>query len=128
VDKFKDYNDTFGHQQGDVVLKTVAKVFMQSAKRPGDFAARWGGEEFVVVLPNTVLNGALDIAEKIRTDVESALIPCADSSGNRITISIGVNSQIPVQGSSVDTFISNADKALYEAKDQGRNRVITHNP
>jgi diguanylate cyclase (GGDEF)-like protein len=124
VDKFKNYNDTYGHQQGDVVLKTVAKIFAQSIKRSGDFAARWGGEEFAVLLPNTVMDGALDIAERIREDVESMLIPCADGSANRVTISIGVNSLIPVQSSSVDTFISNADKALYEAKAQGRNRVI----
>jgi diguanylate cyclase (GGDEF)-like protein len=128
VDKFKDYNDTYGHQQGDVVLKTVADVFKQSVKRSGDFAARWGGEEFGVVLPNTVLNGALEIAEKIRTDVEDVLIPCADGSTNKVTISIGVNSMMPTQGSSIDAFISNADKALYEAKDRGRNRVIAHNP
>jgi diguanylate cyclase (GGDEF)-like protein len=128
VDKFKNYNDTYGHQQGDVVLKTAADVFRQSVKRPGDFAARWGGEEFVVVLPNTVLSGALELAEKIRTDVENVLIPCADGSTNRVTISIGVNATIPVQGGSVDTFISNADKALYEAKDQGRNRVVAYKP
>jgi diguanylate cyclase (GGDEF)-like protein len=128
VDKFKNYNDTYGHQQGDVVLKTVANVFKQAVKRPGDFTARWGGEDFVVVLPNTVLAGAMDLAEKIRADVEGVLIPCADGSTNRVTISIGVNSLIPVQGSSMDALISNADKALYEAKDQGRNRVVVHNP
>jgi diguanylate cyclase (GGDEF)-like protein len=127
VDKFKDYNDTYGHQQGDVVLQIIADVLSQSTKRPGDFAARWGGEEFVVVLPNTVLGGAVDLAEDIRINVENVLIPCADGSTNRVTVSIGVNSQIPSQGSSIDTFISNADKALYEAKGQGRNRVIVHN-
>jgi diguanylate cyclase (GGDEF)-like protein len=128
VDKFKDYNDTYGHQQGDVVLKTVAKVFAQAVKRSGDFAARWGGEEFVVLLPNTVLTGALDIAEKIRMDVEEELIPCANGSTNRVTISIGVNSLVPVQGNSVDAFISNSDKSLYTAKAQGRNRVVAHDP
>jgi diguanylate cyclase (GGDEF)-like protein len=128
VDKFKNYNDTYGHQQGDVVLKTVAVIFAQSARRSGDFAARWGGEEFAILLPNTVLEGALDIAEKIREDVEGVLIPCADGSNNRVTISIGVNATIPVQSSSVDAFITNADKALYEAKDQGRNRVVAHYP
>jgi diguanylate cyclase (GGDEF)-like protein len=128
VDKFKNYNDTYGHQQGDVVLKTIAKIFAQSIRRSGDFAARWGGEEFAILLPNTAMDSALDIAEKIREDVESLLIPCIDGSANRVTISVGVNSLIPVQGSSVDAFISNADKALYEAKDQGRNRVVAHNP
>ena len=123
VDKFKVYNDTYGHQQGDVVLQTVARVFSLAFKRSGDFAARWGGEEFVVLLPNTPLDGALDIAERIRKDVQNVVIPCADGSTTTVTISIGVNSLVPVQGSSVDIFISNADKALYTAKEQGRNRV-----
>jgi diguanylate cyclase (GGDEF)-like protein len=128
VDKFKNYNDTYGHQQGDVVLKTVAEAFNQSVKRPGDFVARWGGEEFAVLLPNTVLDGALDLAERIRMNIANTPIPCLSRSANKVTVSIGVHSMIPVQGSSVDTLISSADKALYEAKDQGRNRVVAHNP
>jgi diguanylate cyclase (GGDEF)-like protein len=128
VDKFKNYNDTYGHQQGDVVLQVVAKIFSQSAKRSGDIAARWGGEEFVVLLPNTLTPGALDIAEKIRMDIEAAVIPCTDGSTTKVTISIGVDTQTPAHGNSIDAFISNADKALYEAKAQGRNRVVACNP
>jgi diguanylate cyclase (GGDEF)-like protein len=124
VDKFKNYNDTYGHQQGDLVLQTVAKIFSQSAKRSGDIAARWGGEEFVILLPNTMMPGALDIAEKIRADVEAVAIPCADGSTTKVTVSIGINTQTPAHGNSIDAFISNADKALYEAKAQGRNRVV----
>ncbi|MDR0290030.1 MAG: diguanylate cyclase [Treponema sp.] len=126
VDKFKNYNDTYGHQQGDVVLQTVARVFEHSAKRPGDLAARWGGEEFVVLLPNTFLDGAMNLAEHIRSEVEASVVPCANGLTTKVTISIGVNAQEPVLGSSVDAFISNADKALYEAKAQGRNRVVAH--
>jgi diguanylate cyclase (GGDEF)-like protein len=128
VDKFKNYNDTYGHQQGDIVLQTVAKIFSQAAKRSGDIAARWGGEEFVVLLPNTMMPGALDIAERIRADVEAVIIPCTDGSTTKVTVSIGVNTQTPVHGNSIDVFISNADKALYEAKARGRNRVVVHNP
>ena len=123
VDKFKNFNDTYGHQQGDVVLQTVAKILSNSSKRPSDFATRWGGEEFMVLLPNTPLEGATEIAEKIRSNVESEIIPCGDGSNARLTISIGVNTLIPTQSSSVDDFIARADKALYEAKETGRNRV-----
>jgi diguanylate cyclase (GGDEF)-like protein len=124
LDKFKDLNDTYGHQQGDIVLQRVVDIFPQSFRRPGDFAARWGGEEFVVLLPNTPLEGALEIAEKIRSDIENMQIPAADGSQMRTTLSIGVNSLIPANETSIDTFVSKADKALYSAKEAGRNRVI----
>jgi len=126
LDKFKDLNDTYGHQQGDVVLQTVAGIFPQSFKRPGDFAARWGGEEFVILLPNTSLEGATEVAEKIRADVGTTPFITTDGAEIRVTISVGVNSLIPEKGDSIDAFISNADKALYSAKESGRNRVV-HN-
>jgi len=127
IDKFKIFNDTYGHQHGDIVLQAAANIFPQSFRRPGDFAARWGGEEFVVLLPNTPLEGAMHVAEKIRADIEEAVIPCAGGSNTGITISIGVNTQKPTQGSSIDAFLSLADKALYAAKEAGRNRVC-HSP
>ena len=123
VDKFKVYNDTYGHQQGDVALQAVVKVVVQSINRPADFAARWGGEEFVILLPNTDANGALYIAERIRMDISNVVIPCADGAETKVTVSIGVKTQSPVRGSSLDSFIANADKALYTAKETGRNRV-----
>jgi len=123
LDKFKILNDTYGHQQGDTILQMVAKIFPRSLRRPGDFAARWGGEEFAILLPNTPLDGALDIAEKIRADVEKTDFPCTDGSTLKVTLSIGVNSQAPVQDSSIVHFLSSADKALYAAKQAGRNRV-----
>jgi len=125
LDNFKNINDTQGHQRGDVVLKTIAEVFPRSFKRPGDFAARWGGEEFAVLLPNTQMDGAMDIAEKIRSDVESTAIAFENGSSSTVTVSIGVNSLVPAKDSSVDAFISGADKALYAAKDAGRNRIIS---
>lgn len=148
LDKFKRINDNYGHQQGDLVLKTIAGVFARSLKRASDFTARWGGEEFTILLPNTPLEGAIDVAENIRADVEQTLIPIVEpcssfpdndsqqenneaeikKSGNveselKITISIGISSLMPTSESSIDSFISSADKALYMAKEAGRNRV-----
>ena len=124
VDKFKNYNDTFGHQQGDVALKTVAKTIKKSLRRPTDFPARWGGEEFVVLLPTTDSKGAVVVAEQIRRDIESAVIPCDDARGERVTVSIGVSSQIPERDIDIDAFLPTADAALYRAKEAGRNRVV----
>jgi len=124
LDKFKKINDTYGHQQGDIVLQAVAKTLQQAFNRPADFAARWGGEEFIILLPSTPLSGAMNIAEKIRTGVEKTEIPYYEGVIIKLTVSIGVNSLIPEQNSSVNAFISNADKALYAAKDAGRNKVI----
>ncbi|MCL2814664.1 MAG: diguanylate cyclase [Oscillospiraceae bacterium] len=123
VDKFKVYNDTYGHQQGDAVLQAVAAAIARSLGRPGDFAARWGGEEFVVLLPNTDLSGALHIAEKIRVSVGNLIIPCPNGKNTGVTVSMGVKTQAPRQNSSRDSFIFEADKALYKAKETGRNRV-----
>ena len=123
VDHFKNFNDTYGHQQGDLVLQIVAKTFPQTFRRSTDFAARWGGEEFAILLPNMPLDGALIVAEKIRAAIENAVIPCVDGSAVQVTVSIGVNSRIPERGDTIDTFFSGADKALYTAKETGRNRV-----
>ncbi|MCL2808676.1 MAG: diguanylate cyclase [Treponema sp.] len=127
LDKFKNINDDCGHLQGDIVLQKTAEIFRNNLKRPGDFVARWGGEEFVAILPNTSQEGAIEIAEKIRIEVENTLIPSIDNSRIKITISVGVNSIIPTQNCSVNAFISNADKALYAAKDAGRNKVVCNN-
>ena len=123
VDKFKVYNDTYGHQQGDVVLREIAGILTKNLKRPADFAARWGGEEFVVLLPATGAEGALTIAELIRKNVEETAIPCHDGATTRVTVSIGVNTKIPTQNDSIHEFVSKADAALYAAKEAGRNKV-----
>ena len=124
IDKFKDLNDTYGHQQGDVILQTIAKIFEHSFRRPGDFAARWGGEEFVVLLPNTPFEGAIDVAEKIRCEIEKLQITCTTGIVLSITVSIGVNSLVPELDNSADDFLTNADRALYAAKYAGRNKVM----
>ena len=128
LDKFKRINDSYGHLQGDMVLQTVASLFVKSFKRPGDFCARWGGEEFTVLMPNTHLDGAIDVAEKIRSEIEKTTMPSLDSSEIKVTISIGVASLVPNLNNSVDNFISAADKALYAAKEAGRNKVVAHSP
>jgi diguanylate cyclase (GGDEF)-like protein len=124
VDKFKDYNDTWGHPQGDALLKAMSRIFTLTARRPGDLAARIGGEEFGVLLPDTELDAALRIAEEIRGRVEALRVPTADGkTETRTTISLGVVSLVPSQDMLIADFVSVADRRLYAAKDSGRNRV-----
>ena len=123
VDHFKKYNDTYGHQQGDVALQAIATTLTKSLNRSEDIAARWGGEEFVVLLPNTDQEGALVVAERIRKNIGSVVIPCADGTETKVTASIGVGSQTSSQGNSIDDLFSDADIALYKAKKTGRDRV-----
>jgi len=123
IDHFKKYNDTYGHQQGDVALQAVAKMFTEALNRPGDFVARWGGEEFIILLSNTDLQGAIGVAERIRRFAEEMIIPMQDGPKSKITVSIGVNTREAGHGGSIDEFISRADMALYDAKNRGRNRV-----
>ncbi|MCL2230747.1 MAG: diguanylate cyclase [Treponema sp.] len=122
LDKFKQYNDKYGHQQGDALLVAVANVFKETLKRPGDFAARWGGEEFIVLMQNTDLAGAQEIAEKIRSSIEKLETMYQGKTVTKITASIGINSRKRGQSSAINEFISRADLALYEAKNSGRNR------
>ena len=124
IDKFKTYNDTYGHQQGDVALKTFADVTTRTPKRAIDFVARWGGEEFIMLLPSTDLEGAAEVAEKVRSNVEAAVLPIDDGTETRITVSIGVNSIIPTKEDSMEEFLKKADQALYKAKETGRNKYV----
>ncbi len=124
IDFFKAYNDTYGHQSGDECLKRVANTLSASLNRPGDLAARYGGEEFAVVLAGTHRAGAAAVAEALRARVESLNIPHAGSRvSDRVTISLGVATMIPVRESSRVALIAAADRALYDAKHKGRNRV-----
>ena len=123
LDNFKSYNDTYGHQQGDMALQAVAKIFIQELKRSIDYIARWGGEEFVVLLMNTDGDEAAGIAERLRISTENSSVPLADGQVTNITISIGVNTLTPAPDSSLGDFIRHADEALYTAKRRGRNRV-----
>jgi diguanylate cyclase (GGDEF)-like protein len=123
LDKFKLYNDTYGHVQGDILLRSASKIFKKTLTRAADFVARWGGEEFVVLLPGADEKRAAMIAENIRANIESLIVSCADGTPTGTTISIGANSIIPDSDSSADLFITQADTVLYEAKKNGRNRV-----
>jgi len=120
IDFFKKVNDTYGHNVGDNVLKMVANI-LRSNMRDHDVAARFGGEEFVILLPETALNDAVVVAERIRMAVESFNFqPVGCQSG--ITISIGI-SEFPMHGMSTAELVKRADEALYQAKTSGRNRV-----
>lgn len=124
LDQFKIYNDTYGHLQGDLLLQTMAEIFQRELTRPEDFVARWGGDEFAALLPNTELGEAVEIAERICKNAGDAVITLADGSGTQTTVSVGAYTQVPTPGCTVEAFLSEADKALYEAKALGRNRVF----
>jgi diguanylate cyclase (GGDEF)-like protein len=126
VDYFKYYNDKYGYLQGDNALQDVARIMKQTCRRSSDFIARWGGEEFVALLPNTDARGGLVMGEKFRTNIEAAEFFLSDGTSTKTTVSIGVNSQIPTASSFLGEFISGADKALYVAKETGRNSVYLY--
>lgn len=125
VDYFKAYNDIYGHPTGDRCLQQIAQAISQTVNRPNDLVARYGGEEFAVILSNTDLNGAICVAEKIKSQIQALKIRHLGSQINQyVTISCGVTSRIPNQTLSSEWLIALADRALYEAKDQGRDRLI----
>ncbi|MBI5101377.1 MAG: diguanylate cyclase [Nitrospirae bacterium] len=124
VDRFKDYNDTYGHSGGDDCLIKVAHTIEKSLNRPDDFCARFGGEEFVVVLQNSTEEGARLVAEKIRAAVEGMGLAHASSwPFNVVTISIGIATYTNQISITCDDLVNRADRAMYDAKQLGRNRV-----
>lgn len=120
IDYFKNYNDHYGHQAGDDCLKEVAQAIRSTIQRPADLVARYGGEEFAIILPNTPPEGAIHIAESIRLNVKRLKIDHASSKIGCLTLSLGVGSQVPSRQSQSSFLITIADKALYTAKDRGR--------
>jgi len=125
IDHFKLYNDTYGHLAGDDCLRAVATAIKECAKRPMDLVARYGGEEFAVVLPNTNADGAVHIAETICREVVNLRVRHPESStGEFLTLSCGVAAMVPREESTPEALVAAADEALYEAKKQGRNRVV----
>ncbi|RQR29282.1 GGDEF domain-containing protein [Burkholderia sp. Bp9143] len=128
VDRFKAYNDTYGHQAGDDALAAVARCIGDNIRRPADTAARYGGEEFVVLLPDTSETGAAQIAERIRAAIDELALEHAGSEHGRVTASIGLASWTPEHDEEAGSVIKAADEALYYAKATGRNKVAAFQP
>ncbi|EIJ41995.1 PAS domain S-box/diguanylate cyclase (GGDEF) domain-containing protein [Beggiatoa alba B18LD] len=126
VDFFKNYNDKYGHLQGNDCLQQVAAALMNSIKRPADLVARYGGEEFAIILPNTDEAGALHVAQRIQANLqEKAIVHEYSHVAKHITLSIGIATLIPHANIPLDRLVAIADQALYEAKDAGRNRIAS---
>ena len=127
VDHFKLYNDSYGHLQGDDCLRQVAQTIAQVLNRPADLIARYGGEEFALILPNTDLLGAQEVAKKVQQAIRELKLPHKSSQTSQfVTISMGIGSQIPNQDQPVEDLISTTDQALYQAKAQGRDRIMSN--
>jgi diguanylate cyclase (GGDEF)-like protein len=124
IDFFKSYNDSHGHGAGDDCIAAVGRAIDQSLQRPADVAARYGGDEFVVLLPDTDLDGALDVARRIEAAIRALGLSHARSRFGRITLSIGVAQQVPEPNHRPQEMLQRADRALYAAKQAGRNRIM----
>lgn len=123
VDFFKSYNDYYGHPQGDIALKKLGELFLKVASRSTDLCVRIGGEEFAVLMPATELEGSQQVANAIMEALKLASIPHRNSKTGFLTVSIGLNVAHPTRGSTYNTFVMETDQALYEAKENGRNRI-----
>jgi diguanylate cyclase (GGDEF)-like protein len=122
IDNFKNFNDTFGHQAGDVLLQSLGHFF-HSHVRGEDVACRYGGEEFILLLPGSTREQTFQRAEEMRKDAQNLNVSFRGQSLGAITLSFGV-SVFPDHGTTPDILIQKADQALYRAKSEGRNRVI----
>lgn len=128
LDRFKLVNDCYGHPSGDLVLKTVADLFSKSLYRKLDKVGRWGGDEFLIILPETKLEGALKTAERIRNKLRKTPLAILDSGSKiRVTASFGVAevSAFPDYKDPVNALILKVDQAMYRAKQAGRDQVVS---
>jgi diguanylate cyclase (GGDEF)-like protein len=127
IDHFKKFNDTYGHAVGDEVLRHVAGIIKHSVRQDLDIPCRYGGEEMVVLLPETDEMGARIFAERIRKSVDEALVNTADHKGLHVTISIGL-ATLPKMAATGLELMEKADQALYASKRGGRNQVTVYAP
>lgn len=128
VDQFKSYNDIYGHLHGDQCLRQIAAAMQEVARRSGDLSARFGGEEFAIIMPKTSNASAVEIAESVRAALRQHDLPHAGNPAGTVTISIGCATVTPQLGQSPSSLVELADQALYQAKRAGRDRVCTANP
>jgi diguanylate cyclase (GGDEF)-like protein/PAS domain S-box-containing protein len=128
VDLFKTYNDTYGHLRGDSCLKQIAEAAQDVVSRPGDLVARFGGEEFAAILPNTGKSGALQLAQDICAVMRNRQLPHSSNPLGIVTVSVGCATLTPQLGEQASTLTDCADKALYQAKRTGRNRACSYHP
>ena len=128
VDYFKKFNDLRGHVEGDAALQMVGRAMLAGRRRSGDVAARFGGEEFAMLLPDTDLDGALAVAESIRAAIAAAAFPHGASPLRILTVSAGAHSMIPQRGQNARALIEAADRGLYRAKAEGRNGACAAPP
>jgi len=124
VDRFKKYNDANGHLKGDECLRQIAEVLMPVGRRQYDLAARYGGEEFALILPGSTAKNAAKRAETLRKKMLALKIPHRGSPDKYVTVSIGVAALTPTPSTQPADLVARADQALYDAKKQGRNRVM----
>jgi diguanylate cyclase (GGDEF)-like protein/PAS domain S-box-containing protein len=128
ADLFKEYNDAYGHLRGDNCLKQIAEAIQDVVLRPGDLVARFGGEEFAVILPNTSAPGAFQLAKEVCAMVYNRQIPHSGNPAGIVTISVGSAMLVPQSGQPAAALVDCADQALYEAKRSGRNRASMYRP
>lgn len=127
IDEFKLYNDFYGHLKGDDCIKMIASTLVEASKRATDLVARFGGEEFALILPNTTETDAISLAEVIREKVQAKNFLHEKSSvADHVTLSIGIYNQVPTIMLESDAYLNLADKALYHAKQTGRNKVVSY--
>jgi len=125
VDYFKKYNDYYGHQAGDDCLQKVALIIKENCKRSEDFPARYGGEEFAIICAGIDAQTAKHLAQKIQKQLFDYGLPHqGNPDRDRVTLSIGISSMIPQENNEPEALLAQADRALYLAKEQGRDRII----